>query len=435
MIENEVLYEVIRNVTRLFAALLLVKYSVFLLAAPFHRVKEAWRQLKVAKQRKGVPYEPLVSILVPAWNEEVGIVATIESLLDNNYQNIEVVIVNDGSTDDTEKLVKQFARNNRSKYANTGKSLIYHYQQNGGKGKALNTALKKARGDIIMTVDADSIADESMVRNVVKYFADDSVDAVVGNVKVAGTVTFINLLQRLEYLFGFYHKRAHSVMGAEYIYGGACAAFRRTTVFDAIGPFDDSSITEDIEMSLRTRYHGLRAVYADDAICYTEGAGNIMGLVKQRLRWKKGRFEAFKKYRRMFFSTNMRHNRWLSWFVLPFAMLAELQLLFEPIGLTLLAIYSAVTGDFSSIILGALFIGLMYIVVGLFTERARNWWIVPLLPFTWAIFYFLVWVEYMALMKSLAATIRAEGVAWQKWQRKGIQVNKLKPASAIGGGK
>lgn len=422
MIDNEALYELIRNITRLFAALLLIKYSVFLLTAPFHRVKESLRSLRIAKKLKGQSYQPLVSVLVPAWNEEVGIVSTVESILKNDYKNIEVVIINDGSTDETEKRIKEFAVKNRAKYKRTNKSLIYVYKENGGKGKALNYGLKKARGEIIVTVDADSIADSQMISRLVHYFADDKVDSVVGNVKVAGSVTFINLLQRLEYLFGFYHKRAHSFLGAEYIYGGACAAFRKSTVFDALGPFDDTSITEDIEMSMRTRYHGLRSVYANDAICYTEGASSIMGLVKQRLRWKKGRFEAFLKYRRMFFSTNMRHNKWLSWFVLPFALLAEIQLLFEPIGLTLLVLYSFITGDYSSIILGALFIGIMYLVVGLFTERARNWWILPILPFTWAIFYALVWIEYMALLKSLAATIRAEGIAWQKWQRKGISI-------------
>jgi cellulose synthase/poly-beta-1,6-N-acetylglucosamine synthase-like glycosyltransferase len=260
-----------------------------------------------------------------------------------------------------------------------------------------------------------------MIGNLVNRFRDDDVDAVVGNVKVAGTMTFLNLLQRLEYLFGFYHKRAHSVLGAEYIYGGACAAFRKSTVFDVIGNFDSSSITEDIEMSLRTRYHGHTAVYADDAVCYTEGAGTIIGLIKQRLRWKKGRFEAFFRYKRMFLSTNIKHNKWLTWFILPFALLAEIQLLFEPIGLTLLVVYSFMSGDFSSVILGALFIGIMYIVVGLFTEKARNWWIIPLMPFTWAIFYALVWIEYMALLRSLVALFRSEVIAWQKWQRKGIK--------------
>ena len=424
MIDNEFLYEVLRNLTRIFAALLLFKYTLFLVVAPFHKVKEALRSLRIAKARRNHPYEPLVSVLVPAWNEEIGILSTIESLLDNTYPRIEIVVINDGSTDRTNRIVRNFLQTNRNLFSLTGKSFVYGYKTNGGKGNALNLAIKRARGEIIITIDADSIADRNMVRNIVHYFGDDNVDAVVGNVKVAGEIGFLNLLQRLEYLFGFYHKRAHSALGAEYIYGGACAAFRKSTVFDKIGLFDTSSITEDIEMSLRTRFHGHEAVYADDAICYTEGAGSVVGLIKQRLRWKKGRFEAFSIYKRMFFSTKIHHNRWLAWVILPFALLAELQLLFEPFGLTLLVLYSYITGDYSSLVLGALFIGIMYIVVGLFTEKAKNWWIIPLLPFTWMMFYALVWIEYLALMKSITATFRSEAIAWQKWHRKGIAVKK-----------
>jgi cellulose synthase/poly-beta-1,6-N-acetylglucosamine synthase-like glycosyltransferase len=422
MIDYNLVYEVIRNLTRIFAALLLIKYTLFLLVAPFHQVKESYRRLKMAKSKIFPTYHPLVSVVIPAWNEEVGILSTIKSIMLNSYSSIEVIIVNDGSTDRTEEIVKKYIASHRKYFTSTGKSIVYSHKRNGGKGAALNHAIEIAKGEIIVTVDADSIADQDMVGKLVTYFGDPGVDAVVGNVKVAGEIGFINLLQRLEYLFGFYHKRAHSVLGAEYIYGGACAAFRKETVFDTIGYFDTSSITEDIEMSLRTRYHGHGAVYADDAICYTEGAGTVLGLIKQRLRWKKGRFEAFSKYKGMFFSTKMQHNQWLTWFILPFAMLAEVQLLFEPIGLTLLVIYSYITGDYSSLILGMLFVGIMYVVVGLFTERAKNWWIIPLLPFTWMIFYALVWIEYVALVKSIFASIRSEAVAWQKWQRKGISV-------------
>lgn len=417
--DNESIYEIIRNLTRIFAALMLFKYTVFLLAAPFHRVKESWRRYKMAKRRVK-QYRPVVSVIIPAWNEEVGIVSTIQSVINNTYQHIEIVVVNDGSSDATHDKVTSFITAFKRIKRYDKKTITYYSKKNEGKGVALNHAIERSKGDIIITIDADSIAHHLMVEKIVSYFEDPSVDAVVGNVKVAGEISFLNLLQRLEYLFGFYHKRAHSVLGAEYIYGGACAAFRKETVFDKLGLFDTSSITEDIEMSMRTRAYGHTAVYADDAICYTEGANTIMGLIKQRTRWKRGRFEAFGKYKGLFLSTKMHHNKWMAWFILPFALLAEIQLLFEPIGITLLVLYSYITGDYSSLLLGALFMGIMYLVVGLMTENAKNWWIVPLAPFTWMIFFVLVWVEYMALMKSIASLVRAENLTWQRWQRKGI---------------
>lgn len=425
---TEMIYTIVRDLTRIFAAIMLVKYTIFLLVAPFHRVKESWRRYKIAvaraktAPRRRVAYRPLVSVIIPAWNEEVGIIGTIESVVANTYGSIEIVVVNDGSTDATDEKVISYVKKFEERGAHDGKEIVYLYKENGGKGTALNYAIKRSRGDIVITIDADSIADKYMVERIVAYFEDPAVDAVVGNVKVAGDISFINLLQRLEYLFGFYHKRAHSVLGAEYIYGGACAAFRTETVFDQLGLFDTSSITEDIEMSMRTRASGLNAVYANDAICYTEGASTIMGLIKQRTRWKRGRFEAFGRYKRLFLSMNVRHNKWMTWFILPLAFLSEIQLLFEPIGITLLLVYSYITGDYSSLLLGALFMGMMYVVVGLMTERAKNWWIVPFAPFTWMMFYVLVWVEYLALLKSISSLIRSESLSWQRWQRKGISL-------------
>ncbi len=424
--DNDVIYTVIRNLTRVFAAIMLVKYTIFLLVAPFHRVKESLRKYRIAKRRHELarrrqqPYAPLVSVIIPAWNEEVGIVSTIQSVVDNTYGNIEIVVVNDGSTDATHEKVVAYITRFRQRHQPDGKTIVYYSKPNEGKGTALNHAIERCSGDIVITIDADSFAEAHMVERIVRYFEDPSVDAVVGNVKVAGDVSFLNLLQRLEYLFGFYHKRAHSVLGAEYIYGGACAAFRKATVFDKLGLFDTSSITEDIEMSMRTRANGHIAVFADDAICYTEGASSVMGLIKQRTRWKRGRFEAFGRYKRLFLSLKMQHNKWMTWFILPLALLAEAQLFFEPIGITLLLVYSYITGDYSSLLLGALFMGLMYLVVGLMTEKGKNWWIVPFAPFTWMMFYVLVWVEYMALLKSISSLIRAESLTWQRWQRKGI---------------
>jgi cellulose synthase/poly-beta-1,6-N-acetylglucosamine synthase-like glycosyltransferase len=248
------------------------------------------------------------------------------------------------------------------------------------------------------------------------------VDALVGNVKVANNKTLIGYLQSLEYLFGFYYKRAHCVLGAEYIFGGACAAFRKSSTFDRIGLFDELNKTEDIEMSLRTKFYGMRSVYAEDVFCYTEGANTLTGLINQRLRWKKGRFDTFLRYRSMFLSRSRKHNKWLTWFVMPFSMLAELQLFFEPIGLSLLITYSVVSGDFISLALGSLFVWIIYIVNALFSHEFRPQRIL-LFPLTWPLFYVLVWVEYIVLLKSVWMVLRGHDIEWQRWQRQGIATN------------
>lgn len=419
-------YAIFRNFTIFFATVMLFKYYVFLLFAPFHPLKEAVRQFRlkrIRRKRGNVAYTPKVSVIVPAWNEEVGVLKTVRSILANNYPNTEIMIVNDGSTDNSDAIIRAFLKEKSWVSYNPTAQVRYEYKENGGKGTALNHGIKNSTGEIILTVDADSIVDKNALARLVTYFEDTRVDAIVGNVKVANNTSMVGFIQALEYLFGFYYKRAHSVMGAEYIFGGACAAFRKSTTFDTLGLFDDVNKTEDIEMSLRIRYNGLTSVYAEDVICYTEGASTITGLVNQRLRWKKGRFDTFAKYRRIFFSLDKRHNRFLSWFVLPYSLLAEFQLLFEPIGFTLLATYSVISGDYLSMALGTLFIFVIYLVNAFFSGEKVRPQLILLFPLSWPLFYILVWVEYVALLKSLVMILRGDEIVWQKWQRQGLEVS------------
>lgn len=412
----------LRNITIFFATVMLVKYYLFLLIAPFYNLKEAWRKEKIRRiqQDAVTPYRPMVSVIVPAWNEEVGIVATVRSILANTYANIEVVIVNDGSTDNSHRVMQQFLRSQELYPIHPTAKISYFYKENGGKGTALNYGIVRASGEIILTVDADSALDPQAIERMVAYFEDPTIDAAVGNVKVAKNPTLIGLLQQLEYLFGFYFKRAHSVLNAEYIYGGACAAFRKSKTFEALGLFDETNKTEDIEMSLRTRFNGLHSVYMEDVVCYTEGANSIRGLVNQRLRWKKGRFDTLVRYRRIFFSLDKRHNKPLSWFVLPYTLLSEFQLFFEPLGISLLVTYSILSGDFLSLALGIMFIFITYVVNALFSGEKLNLGLLPLFIVTWPLFYFLVWIEWLALVKSITMTIRGDEIVWQRWDRQGI---------------
>jgi biofilm PGA synthesis N-glycosyltransferase PgaC len=414
---SEYWFSIFRNVAFFLATTMLVKYYIFLLLAPFYSVKETWRRLQL-KRRGLLDYNPKISVIIPAWNEEVGVLKTIQSVVDNTYQNVEVVVINDGSTDNSDAItrayVKAFEKANRGR-----KGIIrYFYQENGGKGKALNFGIQKATGDIILTVDADSALHPEALDKLRIYFADPSISAAVGNVKISKNPSLVGFLQSLEYQFGFYFKRSHAVMGAEYIFGGACAAFR-SDVFSTYGLFDDVNKTEDIEMSMRLRFHGLKCAYAEDVVCYTEGASTVTGLVNQRLRWKKGRFDTFIKYRSMFFSFNKQHNKFLSWVVLPYALLAEVQLLLEPISVSLLLTYSVISEDYLSLALGMLFVFVIYLVNALFAGRP-NIKLLLLFPLSWIMFYGLVWIEYLALVRSITMVFRGYEVQWQTWNRKGV---------------
>jgi poly-beta-1,6-N-acetyl-D-glucosamine synthase len=426
---NEDIFTLFRNITILLATVMLVKYFVFLVLSAVYPLKEQLRRIRILR-REIKQYghvrqlQPLVSVVIPAWNEEVGILRTIRSVLLSDYTKVEVIVVNDGSTDDSHKLVDDLIRRHGLNKVRAGRLVRHFYIDNGGKGKALNYGIKKSHGEIVLTIDADSVIATDAISKLVEYFRDENVAAVVGQVRVANARgRLVGQLQRLEYLFGFYFKRAHCVMGAEYIYGGACAAFRRSKVFEHIGMFDVKNKAEDIEMSMRTKFHGLKSLFAEDVLCYTEGAGKYVSLINQRLRWKKGRFDTFLTYRRMFFSMDKRHNKPLAWFILPYSLLAELQLLLEPIGATLLITYSLISGDYISLALSMFFVGVAYLVVAMFAVRMslkERLKLVISWPFTWPLFYVLVWIEFHALLRSIHMGLRGDDLEWQKWDREGI---------------
>ena len=426
---EESIFILFRNLTILFASVMLVKYFVFLNLAAIYGVRTSLRRLRVVRESirrysSLRAYRPTVSVIVPAWNEEVGIIATLQSIIDNTYNDVEIVVVNDGSTDRSRALVDDFIKSLESDHHGNNKTVRQHYISNGGKGRALNIGIKKSHGEIIVTMDADSALEKDAIENIVEHFRDERVAAVVGQVRIANTRgRLIGRMQQLEYLFGFYFKRAHCVIGAEYIYGGACTAFRRSLTFDSFGMFDETNKTEDIEMSMRTKYHGLRSIYAEDVICYTEGASTYAGLINQRLRWKKGRFDTFVRYRRMFFSWTRHHNKPLAWFVLPLALFAELQLILEPISATLLITYSLISDEFVSLALSMLFVGISYFVVAFFGVRLSLWERIRLIflwPLTWLSFYLIVWIEFHALVRSLHMGLRGDELEWQQWKREGI---------------
>lgn len=418
----ELLFKITLAIVGFFVIVTLVKNLFFLFLAPFYPVRERWRYIRQSARRRkaGLPsYEPLVSVIVPAWDEEVGILKTMESIVHNGYKNTELIIINDGSEDGTEKIVKDYIAKYSAKKDRPIKFIRYIYQSNAGKGVALNRGVEAATGEIVLTVDADSALQLGAIAKLITYYLDDDIMAVVGNVEVVNTHTIYGLAQQLEYYFGFYNKRAHALLGAEYIFGGACASFRKS-VFDKIGLFDTQNKTEDIEMSMRTKVYGLKSTYAEDVICYTEGASDLRGLISQRVRWKKGRLDTFIKYRSLFFSTEEHHNTPLSFFILPFSILMEIQLLFEPLAVASIIAYTLLTSEYLSIAIGLGFIALVFIAVSLFHANRPRPQLVFYFPFFWPLFYLLDWIEFLALYKSLAMIRKRKDVEWQNWKRQGI---------------
>lgn len=404
------------------ASILLMKYFTYMVLSPLYDI---WARRHTERFAEAiVAYRPKVSVIIPAWNERTGIVHTIESVLASEYPHVEAIVINDGSTDRSDEILKVFVEEfERDPSRYPGRSLVYRYVQNGGKGAALNAGLALATGEIVMSIDADCYVEPDTIGNFVKYFADPEVMAAVGNVKIGNPRKLIGTIQYLEFLFSFYFKKADSLLNTIYIIGGAAGAFRRE-VFDHVGPYRTDHITEDIDLSVRIQAAGMRIIYAADAVVYTEGAADLKGLMKQRLRWKHGRFKTFWEHRSLFFRAQQGRNRLLTWLVLPLAIFGDSQLFFEIIFLVFLYAYALWAHDFSSFVSGIIVVWAMF-AVQIFDGRAqdRRSSFLLLAPIGWLLFYIATFVEYNALLRSIWAYFKGHEVQWQKWRRHGVLDN------------
>ncbi len=415
---NRSTYNFLQIIILMFISLLIVKYVktiILILIAPWNTVVKTLRE----KHFSSVGYHPLVSVVIPAYNEEVGILATVKTVLQSYYKNLELIVVNDGSTDNSHNIMLDFIQDRLVKGEKD--NLKYFYKQNEGKGEALNYGIKRSRGDIIITIDADCVVAPETISNFVKPFADPGISAVVGNVKIGNTNTVITTVQYLEFLNSFYAKNAESVLGTIYIIGGAAASFRRS-VFDKIGSYSNVNITEDIEISVRIRKAGLRVVYADDAIVYTEGANDVRGLAKQRLRWKIGWFQTLYLHKDLVFSKDKQHNKILSWIMIPLVYFSNIQLVFEPWFIIFLYIYSFLMHNFSPFITWIGVEAVMITMVALIDRQHQKLSIFILAPITWLLFYLSTYIEYQSLLFTIWNTIKKKEVKWQKWQRRGCGI-------------
>lgn len=396
----------------------LIRFFIYILIGPWYSFLITLKDLKLSRKYK--TYAPKVSLLVPAWNEEVGILSTLESVLKSDYHNLEVVIINDGSKDKTDTLVKGFIREKKELLDTTGISIIYEYKENGGKAKALNRGIELSSGEIIITIDADCIINGDTISNFVKRFRDPEVMCVAGNVIIGNTHTLMGIVQFFEFTFSFYLKKLDSLLNSIYIVGGAAAAYRRQ-VFKECGLFSEDCITEDIDLSIRIQDMGLKIEFAADAIVYTEGAAEMNGLQKQRLRWKRGRIDTFCKYKHLFFSTKKKHNKLFTWLILPLSVYSEIELFFNIYIIGIFFTYALLALNFSGFFIGLSVMSFVFYL--LLCSPYKKIHYSPNLRYIfvgWLLFYIAFYVEYSALMKSLIGFIKKKEVTWQVWQRKGV---------------
>lgn len=360
----------------------------------------------------------LVTVVIPAYNEETGVVRTVESVLQNSYKKVQVVVVDDGSTDGTLAKLRNFQRKNKGK-------ITIVSQQNAGKAAAINRAVRFwAKGSLVMVVDADSLLHPKAIEMMVRKFSNPRTIAVAANVKIIPTRSMLGMAQRFEYLISYRMKRALATYGAEYIVGGVGSTFRKSAIMDC-GLYDTDTMTEDIDLTVKLirRYGNKKGQigYAADAIAYTEHVIRFSSLVKQRFRWKYGRMQTLSKNRALFFNKQKRYSKLLTWYQLPHALFGELALLLEPllVGFVLAAV--VVYGDVFSLlwVYGIVTSFVFLVLLGEPTESRRMKISLALgLPLVYILMYVLTVVEFAALFKSLiqVKSLHDSSIEHGSWQ-------------------
>lgn len=354
------------------------------------------------KRRNKSDYFPSVSVVIPAFNEEKSILASVKSVLASNYpkDKFEVIVVNDGSTDSTKNILEDFAQ------SDPDHNLNVITQENSGKAHSLNNGIKNfAHGVLIMCLDGDSIITKDTIRNAVRYFENREVMALASNMKIKKEKGLLNLIQRLEYAVSYQMKKAQTVFNIEYIIGGVGSMFRKSILEDVCF-YDTNTVTEDIDLTLKILQKGnkkFRVEYASDVIAYTQSALTIKDLIKQRYRWKWGRYQTFLKNRNLFFSRDKKYTKGLSWFYLPYALFSDVILFFEPLLVTYVWFVIFYYHDLSSLLTMVSVVS-FYLILNIISEETfslrEKLELIVVVPPMYFLFYILSMVEYIVLVKS-----------------------------------
>jgi peptidoglycan/xylan/chitin deacetylase (PgdA/CDA1 family)/glycosyltransferase involved in cell wall biosynthesis len=249
----------------------------------------AWLHLRrLRRHRVPLRYLGPVSVIVPAHNEAANIAATVRSLVDSDYPGVEVIVVDDGSTDGTGRIVRALRL--------PGVHVIR--QDNAGKPAALNTGLRYARAELVVMVDGDTVFEPDAVGRLVQPLRDGRVGAVSGNTKVANRRGLLGRWQHLEYVIGFnLDRRLFDVARCMPTVPGAIGAFRRSALRD-VGGVPRETLAEDTDLTMAVVRAGWRVVYAPDAVAWTEAPATLRQLWRQRYRWCYGTLQAMWKHRR-----------------------------------------------------------------------------------------------------------------------------------------
>ena len=274
-----------------FLLLLIIRYAVLILYSFMEHLETLYtkRDQKTPSYREDSAL-PMVTLVVPAFNEGVVIQPAIRSLLLLDYPNYEIIVVDDGSTDDTYEKAMAVSRES------TTVVIRVITKRNAGKAEALNTGMTLARGEFILNMDGDTKLSANTLRVCIRHFENPSIGAVAGNVKVLNRENIWTNIQSLEYVEGLaMARKAQSFIRSVIIIPGPIGVFRKS-VLQQVGGYDHDTFAEDCDLTLKLLMRGWHIAYEPNAIAWVETPSKLLDLIKQRYRWTRGILQAISKH-------------------------------------------------------------------------------------------------------------------------------------------
>ncbi|WP_419994838.1 LCP family protein [Streptomyces boninensis] len=373
---------------------------------------------RLGRFRPGSPWlrevnEP-VTVLVPAHNEEAGIQSTLRSLLAATHQQLQIIVIDDGSEDRTSELAAELG----------DPRVLVVKQPNSGKAAALNTGLSYAESEIVVMVDGDTVLEPEAIERLIQPLAHPAIGAVSGNTKVGNRKRLLGRWQHLEYVCGFnLDRRMFDVLECITTVPGAIGAFRRDALI-GVGGVSDDTLAEDTDLTMALWRGGWRVVYEETAVAWTEVPTTLRQLWRQRYRWCYGTLQAMAKHRHAIREVGAagRFARRGLTYISVFQVALPL---FTPL-LDVFALYGLLFGNpLKAASVWLLFMGAQIAIAGyalkLDGERLRTLWSLPLQLFTYRL------LMYLVVIQSMVTVLSGITLNWGRMKRSGSA------ADAIGG--
>jgi cellulose synthase/poly-beta-1,6-N-acetylglucosamine synthase-like glycosyltransferase/peptidoglycan/xylan/chitin deacetylase (PgdA/CDA1 family)/spore germination protein YaaH len=403
----------------IFGSIRLVFVSILAIVQSIYSRKAPYKKMAAV-------YNPTVSVVVPAYNEENVIVKSIEALLVSTYRNFDIIVVDDGSNDDTYFILK-------NNFSGSEKIKIFT-KANGGKASALNFGISKTKAEIIVALDADTLFLPDTMKKIICGFVNKEVAAIAGNAKVGNRINLLTKTQALEYITSQnLDRRAFEMMNCILVVPGSVGAWRRSAILEA-GGFSDATLAEDSDMTLTLIKRGYQVLYECEALAYTEAPDSVGPFLRQRFRWMYGTFQSLWKHREVYLRKKYGA---LGMFGLPnilifqilfplFSPIMDIALVFSFIWMSWRYFYQQANLSMMHDIRHILFYYLLFLAIDMLAsvipfilERKEKWRLLPLVPLQRFFYRQLI---YIAAIKAVFMALKGKIVGWGKLVRKATAV-------------